>query len=550
LNRCIYTTQIQAIDYYLKNQNNLLYGEEAIKFKNFPKIFVILIDQIILVKKEISYENNKLYQDLYFLEFWDEELENKICELKKDINKWNWQVIDNCKEIPILIQLLYDWIGDCVISVIPAQKIVSVFEKIPEIDFKKGDDRELTKNTCFQLKNILKSNEYECLVYISKLAGEIYPTKPEETELFNKVLEKLLLILTGINPRKISYKYGEKNDNIPSEISELFRKFNILINFLTIVIRYEYESDTETFLRQILYNSALYGNKSDRTLLNGLNIFKSDKHQTQKTMISALEEDKSFDFKNVRKLSTLQQEDSKQRDKNMYQIYQMLNYYFCSNNSSMDEDPVLFDKDFNSSMIDIKEDQKLNKQIKPFTKSKTIKNKSETTESRKKTVDSNEMIVELFENFQNFLKTQNLPRINLNILNDNNSSDQNVLSQTEIKNHSKINEMQIIEEDPNEGKFSRGISLINNAVQENKEESKKGESNDLLPVKKELDFKENTVNQVIYENPENNLIPVSSARIILPKLNLSNASNQNKKKSIFGYKFSNQIINHPNANQK
>jgi hypothetical protein len=252
----------------------------------------------------------------------------------------------------------------------------------------------------------------------------------------------------------------------------------------------------------------------------------------------------------VRKLSTLQQEDSKQRDKNMYQIYQMLNYYFCSNNSSMDEDPVLFDKDFNSSMIDIKEDQKLNKQIKPFTKSKTIKNKSETTESRKKTVDSNEMIVELFENFQNFLKTQNLPRINLNILNDNNSSDQNVLSQTEIKNHSKINEMQIIEEDPNEGKFSRGISLINNAVQENKEESKKGESNDLLPVKKELDFKENTVNQVIYENPENNLIPVSSARIILPKLNLSNASNQNKKKSIFGYKFSNQIINHPNANQK
>jgi inhibitor of KinA sporulation pathway (predicted exonuclease) len=457
-------------------------------------------------------------------------------------------VIDNCKELPILIQLLYDWIGDCVISVIPAQKIVSVFEKIPETDFKKESDKEFTKNICFQLKSILKSNEYECLVYIAKLACEIYPTKHEEIDLFNKVFEKLVLILTGINPRKISYKYGEKNDNLPSEISELFRKFNILVNFLTIVIKYDYECDTETFFRQILYNSALYGNKSNMTLLNGLNIFKSDKNPIQRTMISVLEEDKSFDFKNVRKLSSFQQEDSKERDKNMYQIYQMLNYYFCSNNSSMDEDPVIFDKDLNTSMIDVKEDQKLNKQIKPITKSKTIKTRSELTESRKKTVDSNEMIVELFENFQNFLKSQNLPKINLNKLNDDNSNDQNVLSQTEIKNHSNKNRMQIIEEDPNEGKFSRGISLINNAVHETKEEFKKGESNDPLPLKNEFDLKENKVNEVIFENPENNLIPVSSARIILPKLIESNTSNNNKKKSIFGYKFFQS--NHSNDSQK
>jgi hypothetical protein len=214
----------------------------------------------------------------------------------------------------------------------------------------------------------------------------------------------------------------------------------------------------------------------------------------------------------------------------------------------MDEDPVICDKDLNTSMIDVKEDQKLNKQIKPITKSKTIKTRSELTESRKKTVDSNEMIVELFENFQNFLKSQNLPKINLNKLNDDNSNDQNVLSQTEIKNHSNKNRMQIIEEDPNEGKFSRGISLINNAVHETKEEFKKGESNDPLPLKNEFDLKENKVNEVLFENPENNLIPVSSARIILPKLIESNTSNNNKKKSIFGYKFFQS--NHSNDSQK
>lgn len=520
----------------------MLFGEEAFKYKNFPKIFVKLIDQIIMMKKELSYASSKLYQDLYFLEFWDEELENKICELKKEINKWKWNVIDDCKELPILIQLFYDWIGDCVISVIPAHKIISIYEKIPESDFKKESDKEFSKNICLQIKTILKSNEYECLVYVAKLIIEIFPTKQEENEMFNRVLEKLMLMLSGINPRKISYKYGEKNDNIPSQIVELFRKFNILINFLSNVIKYDYDSDTNIFLKQILYNSSFYGNKTNMTLLNGINIFKSDKNPTQKMMISALEEDKSFEFKNIRKLSSFQMEDTKERDKNMYQIYQMLNHYFCSNNSSLEDDPVYFEKDINSSMFDIKEENRINQSIKNFTKSKTIKIKNEYSEFKKKPLDTNEMIVDLFEHFQNFLKSQNLPKININTTSEDNSSEQIRFSQTEIKNSSKKKDMQTIEEDPNENKFSRGISLVNNHVLENKEESKHGDTVEPNSIKNVLDLKENIVKEIVFENPENNLIPVSSARIQLPKITKSG----NKNKCRFGYKF----FQSDNFNQK
>jgi hypoxia up-regulated 1 len=119
----------------LRNQKILLFGEEEKNYKNVPKIFVKLINRIIELKIESNYQNSNIYRDLYYLEFWDEDLENKICNIKKEINKWDWSVIDSCFEIPLLIQLLYDWIEDCLVSLIPAQKIFFIYEKISENEF-------------------------------------------------------------------------------------------------------------------------------------------------------------------------------------------------------------------------------------------------------------------------------------------------------------------------------------------------------------------------------------------------------------------------------
>ena len=454
----------------MRNQKILLFGEEEKNYKNIPKIFVKLINRIIELKIESNYQNSNIYRDLYYLEFWDEDLENKICNIKKEINKWDWSVIDSCFEIPLLIQLLYDWIGDCLVSLIPAQKIFFIYEKISENDLKKdtlSSDKIERSNLCLKLKSFLKSGEFECLVYIATLINKILPTKKEDHDIFNRVMEKILLSVSGINARRINYRYGEINKNIPDEITDLFRKFNILINFLCYVISNDFETGHLALLHQTIsqINQDFYS--KDFTLNIDLNNLKTN---NKGKVSSTIEAD------NLK--------DHKERDKNMFHIYQMLNQYFKTNNINIEEDPIFFEKD----NIELGNDEINNP------KSKTLRNIKEIDKNETITNDN---IVNLFENFENFMKIQNLPktsrpgfRSKASIVNDNISNSNNYK-----------NEMQIIMEDPDSNK--------NFKIDSNKE------------------------NKEIIENKDTTNGLFLSSKIILPKL----SNNQKQTKVFFGYKF-------------
>jgi len=152
---------------------------------------------------------------------------------------------------------------------IPLRKSYRYLKKAPEDDMKKqytdfkNSDKTTRNNICNQLKSTMKLNEFEALVYISHLASEILPKSDEENLMFDRVLEKLLLMITGINQRRVNYKPGEKNENVPNEVKELFRKFNVLINFLVITLKTDYDLNVYSLFQQTIYanNNQMSPNK-------------------------------------------------------------------------------------------------------------------------------------------------------------------------------------------------------------------------------------------------------------------------------------------------
>lgn len=488
------------------------------------------------MKSELGIPHLKLYQDLYYLDNWDEELENKVCNMKRELNKWNWTVVGECKEVAIIIQLLYDWITDCVITIVPAEKLSAVFSKIHDEDLKANIatvDKSKKVSICGQIKNQLRNSEFESLVYIGRLLSEMLPSNEEEMLMFKRVCEKLLIILTGLNPRKIGYKYGDKNDELPAEINGLFKNFESLITFLSFIIKYDFDYNADALI-QATHHVAGYSNKGNTTFNNVINQFKSDKALNQKTIISAFDDDKSFDLKNIQRPSiSAAAEDSKDRDKNMYRIYQMLELYFKSVGGNVEDDPAIFEKDISSYNIEgIKEEQNQQSRL---PKSKSLVHKPELSELQATGFVNNDMVVELFENFQNFLKIQNLPKISSNSTQRSKTSDMNNGNRLIISEKVRRNEMQVIEEDPNEAKYTRAfVSKCEDDKSEKNEERPKDDTE--IRLKGSVLEPNERVKLEGVECPEENLVPVSSAKIILPKIT-KRSSSYTQRTSYFGYKF-------------
>ena len=187
--------------------------------------------------------------------------------------------------------------------------------------------------------------------------------------------------------------------------------------------------------------------------------FRSDKLMHQRTMISAFEDDKSFDVKNVRRhsLNVVSENPTnhKERDKNMIQIYQMLNQYFKVNNINVEEDPGYFEKEDVRTLEECKDVEKQSDRV--LLKSKSLKHIKDVPDINQTGIVSNEMVVELFENFQNFLKVQNLPKLGHKNFRSQTSVDLNnkpMIAGDRILIPKKP-EMQVIVEDPNEGRYTR-----------------------------------------------------------------------------------------------
>jgi len=100
-----------------------------------------------------------------------------------------------------------------------------------------------------------------------------------------------------------------------------------------------------------------------------------------------------------------------------------------------------FEREMNANIDNIREEKKEIDDEKLTLRSNRVENRK-----------NSDMVVELFENFQNFMKIQNLPTKN----NINTFKKQRSLMQIDKK---MKEEMQIIEEDPNENKYTKSVFL-------------------------------------------------------------------------------------------
>lgn len=80
--RIIFTRKQLEIDYFIKNQNNLMFGEELKKYQFTPKLLYCIFNKIISMKQQNLFDNLTLYNNFYFIKNWDEVNEVKLAELK------------------------------------------------------------------------------------------------------------------------------------------------------------------------------------------------------------------------------------------------------------------------------------------------------------------------------------------------------------------------------------------------------------------------------------------------------------------------------------
>ena len=81
----IYTPEKMNIDYFMKHQNDIIFGKEAKDYEFIPKLLDVIFKRIIEIKKNKGIHKINIYEYLYCLHDWCSETENNIVKYKVKI---------------------------------------------------------------------------------------------------------------------------------------------------------------------------------------------------------------------------------------------------------------------------------------------------------------------------------------------------------------------------------------------------------------------------------------------------------------------------------
>jgi hypothetical protein len=236
------------VEYYMKNQNELLFGEDLKRHEFIPKLISIIFEKIEdnLNKEKITKE--QIYQYMFYPEEWTEDEESRLVYLKQQINLGRWNALNEKEiEVKVLTQLLYDWLEDCVTHVISPDKIYFIFQEkglsfLIEKNIK--DSQEFTKSSrkslCDNIKICLRTIESETLCCIANFLNRIKPGKGSKTsdrDSFMQVTKRLCVALLGFDT-----KNSTNNNENEKIIDYALRLFNLLA-FFGIVLEKDIEDE-------------------------------------------------------------------------------------------------------------------------------------------------------------------------------------------------------------------------------------------------------------------------------------------------------------------
>jgi hypothetical protein len=236
-----------AIEFYLKNQADLLYGDNLKRYEFIPRLLSIVLEKIedLLHSGQITKES--IYLSMFYPEDWSDENESQLVYLKTQINLGHWQSLNDKIEIKVLSQLLYDWLEDSVVHVISSEKIYLVFQekglsKLIEShisntkEFSSANRKKLSED----IKQSLRTIESETLCCVANFLNKIKPDI-RDTNLFDsytQVAKRLCAALLGFDTKETT----NNKDIIEKMIDYAHRLFN-LISFFGIVLEKDIEDE-------------------------------------------------------------------------------------------------------------------------------------------------------------------------------------------------------------------------------------------------------------------------------------------------------------------
>lgn len=242
------------LEIYLKSQNELYYGKDNIKYRNIPKLIPNVLERILDINEDKSYES--LYEIFYSELDWSEEDEEIIVRLKQNINQDNWGILKEVKSVQILVTLLFDWFEDCLDFAIQETKINKIYDE-ETIDImnnfllneKNNDKREDRKKISNRIKFYLKLSEFEILITIAQFLSFISPVEDHGNEVTSKyisMLDRICSLLLGYH----------KNPN-NAQRQNILKLRNILLLF-EYEITNELDNDEEEYYKHRTENQLVF----------------------------------------------------------------------------------------------------------------------------------------------------------------------------------------------------------------------------------------------------------------------------------------------------
>jgi len=229
----------------MKNQSNYLYGESLKNYENIPILFSCLLDRIIDLFQENPFNLLGLFPlfcNLVKCDLYDQKVNN----LKQELNNEIQTTIMNNNDIKLLILVLYSWFDESITSLIDIEKIKVIFKFLDNIKESLSlflvlvDDNRLT-NEKILLYNTLRSHfslvENECIAKLSLFFDNINETlksKANSTydlyEIKYKICERVLGKCKLSDIKSINAKSTKKFKEITDGLIQIIDFYALIMN--------------------------------------------------------------------------------------------------------------------------------------------------------------------------------------------------------------------------------------------------------------------------------------------------------------------------------
>jgi len=224
------------------------YGDDQHKFQHVPKIILVILERIQDVKLKKNLSNMNIYKSLNGSSDWDDNFENQIVELKMNMNRGNWNFINEIDNINILIEIFYDWLEDCVHHLIDPNKVIKIYQDNSEIisilkynlSQPKNFTPEKRKTITNYIKNELKMIEFETATCIADFLSNLQPNDDEEKEQYFLMKEKMSIYSLGFNFDLI---FENKNSIESQNCWRVVDKLMDILNYLVLVINVDLQDN-------------------------------------------------------------------------------------------------------------------------------------------------------------------------------------------------------------------------------------------------------------------------------------------------------------------